>query len=130
MFADYTPLLPGLGGHPNGLEWFCDLHLQAASELRMETADVALELLQVGFGKFPPYRPKPHRDPELWVTDVGPNPSRIFAIIRESRWESPAAVRALLQEGKFKVAQGWPRSFAQLKGSLIEAGAAVVTLYP
>ena len=33
QFKDYQPLPDGLTGHPQGLEWFCNEHLQGAEEL-------------------------------------------------------------------------------------------------
>jgi hypothetical protein len=34
QFADYRALPDGMPGHPHGLDWFCERHAPAATELR------------------------------------------------------------------------------------------------
>lgn len=130
QFADYESLREGTAGHPWGLEWFCRHHLQAAQELASVAADEALTRLRARYGEFPPYVPKPLRDPELWVTSVGPNSTEVFIIVRQAAHLSPLEARNLLRTGTFKVAKGWPSSFETWRLALIEAGARVEVRFP
>ena len=130
QFADYKPLREGAAGHPQGIEWFCRNHLQAAQELTSRGTEEALSSLKLMFGVFPPYEAKPVFDPELWVTSVGPNRASVFAILRRATQLAPIDAKKLLHAGVFKVAQGWPNSFENLQSALIEAGAQVETRFP
>lgn len=42
----------------------------------------AILRLRITFGEFPTYEPKHLLSPELWVTLVGSNPGKVFAIVR------------------------------------------------
>lgn len=130
QFADFEPLLKGRAGHPQGLEWFCNEHVQAAQALAAHTTGEALSKLRGSYGVFPPYESKPYRDPELWVTDVGPNAPQVFAILRRASQASPAEAQELLASGVFKVAQGWPRAFQGWQSALVEAAAEVEIRFP
>ncbi len=45
QFSDYTPLPDGITGHPEGVEWFCSRHVDAANDLRhLSSADAMREL--------------------------------------------------------------------------------------
>ncbi|WP_231570212.1 MULTISPECIES: hypothetical protein [Pseudomonas] len=90
----------------------------------------ALLRLRSTFGEFPPYEPKPLLNPELWVTSVGPNPGKIFAITRQATQLSPSVVKQLLRSGEFKVAQGWPKEFEYWQSSLASAGAQLEIRFP
>jgi len=46
-FADYRPLPDGRVGHPEGLEWFCGDHLDAAMAVRHLNSANALQQLRV-----------------------------------------------------------------------------------
>ena len=53
-FKDYKPLANGICGHPDGLGWFCHLHLSSAKHLThlpMREAIAQIEVL-----KFKPER--------------------------------------------------------------------------
>ena len=89
QFADFEPLIEGRAGHPQGLEWFCNEHVQAAQALAASTTGEALSKLRGRYGVFPPYESKPYRDPELWVTDVGPNAPQVFAMLRKRPLQRP-----------------------------------------
>lgn len=130
QFADYKPLLEGAAGHPQGLEWFCNSHLPVAEDLASSTTEEALSRLKLMFGEFPPYEPEPVLDPELWVTSVGPNSARVFAILRQATQLAPIDAKAQLQNGAFKVAQGWPKNFENWRSALVEAGAQVEIRFP
>jgi hypothetical protein len=130
QFADFKPLREGAAGHPQGLEWFCNEHLQAAQALAASTTTEALSKLHGRFGVFPPYESKPYRDPELWVTAVGPNAPKVFAILRHAAQVSPIEAKKLLANRVFKVAQGWPREFQGWQSALVEAGAQVEIRFP
>ncbi len=45
-FADFTPLPEGRVGHPNGLEWFCEAHIEPARALSGETTKAAVAALR------------------------------------------------------------------------------------
>ena len=47
QFSDYTPLPDGVCGHPDGLEWFCEVHDQMAYSLRALTVREALDQLSI-----------------------------------------------------------------------------------
>lgn len=130
QFADYRPLREGAAGHPQGLEWFCEQHLQEAQALAEHATAKALLQLTEQYGVFPPYEPKPIRDPELWVTAVGPNPAKVFALLRQATPISPADAKKLLAAGEFKVSQGWPVQFQYWKTALAEAGARLEVRFP
>lgn len=49
-FADFRPLDAGALGHPTGLEYYCDEHVEAARRLDSYTAAQALETLRGQFG--------------------------------------------------------------------------------
>ena len=51
-FANYRPLPEGVMGHPDGLEWFCAAHVEAARALSAKTSTDALLALQAAFGQF------------------------------------------------------------------------------
>lgn len=129
-FDDYEPLGEGFAGHPQGLEWFCRHHLQAAQELASLTTDEALLRLRDRYGEFPPYVSKPIRDPELWVTSIGSYREKVFIVIRQATYLSPRDARNLLRAGSFKVAAGWPSSFESWRIALIDAGAQVEVRFP
>lgn len=88
QFKDYQPLPQGAVGHPQGLEWFCNEHLQAAQDLGAYSTAEALFKLTETYGPFPAYEPKPLCDPELWVTAVGPNPAKVFFVLRQATHSS------------------------------------------
>lgn len=47
-FSDHTPLPDGMTGHPDGVEWYCKQHFDAANGLRQLTsADAARELTRM-----------------------------------------------------------------------------------
>lgn len=47
-FADYKPLPEGTVGHPDGLEWFCEVHLEAAERLRDLPSGKAIRRIRAG----------------------------------------------------------------------------------
>jgi hypothetical protein len=49
-FADYKPLELGVIGHPDGFEYFCDEHVEAARKLTHLPANDALSELQKIYG--------------------------------------------------------------------------------
>ena len=125
QFADYKPLPEGAVGHPHGLEWFCSEHLEVARTLTALLCADAMSKLKEQFGEFPPFENGPLRDPALWVTSIGPNAPRVFAIIRQAMSISPADAKGLLALGQFKVIEGWPSQFKTWQQALTEAGATV-----
>jgi len=129
-FADYRPLAPGAAGHPWGLEWFCDEHVQAASALSGASSAEALAAMEGKFGRFPPWQEKPRLDPELWVTSVGPNVSKVFAIYRQATQISATEAKRAMEGGGFRIAQGWPVSFKGWQDALLAAGAQVEIRFP
>lgn len=93
QFADFKPLREGAAGHPLGLEWFCNEHLQTAQALASIKTSEALSKLHDKYGIFPPYESKTYRGPELWVIAVGPNAPKVFAIIRHAAQAPPKRLR-------------------------------------
>lgn len=129
-FADFRRLPEGAAGQPHGIEWFCAEHLQAAAALAAEPVEHALSKLHEAYGWFPPYESKPSRDPELWVTAVGPNSARVFTLLRQKTLLPPTQARELLTNAPFKFTHGWPRYFENWRVALVEAGAAVEIRFP
>ena len=130
QFADYKPLGMGMVGHPRGLEWFCSEHLPAAQELVALPSDEALKEMERRYGNFPPYVPAPYRDPELWLTSVGPNKSKIFALVRQATLCTPGEAIAMISSGHFKVSSGSLSMFSELDRALLEAGAKTELRFP
>lgn len=130
QFADFKPLREGAAGHPLGLEWLCNEHLQATQALASIKTSEALSKLHDKYGTFPPYESKTYHDPELWFIAAGPNAPKVFAIIRHAAQVSPKEAKKLLANGAFKVAQGWPREFQGWQSALVEAGAQVEIRFP
>lgn len=124
-FANYTPLAEGAVGHPFGLEWFCKLHYEAAQMLAELPVEHALSALKLQFGEFPPYHDQPLLDPELWVLNIGSNPAKVFAAIRQGTFLNPKVVKDMISADEFRVTAGWPHSFKKLQEELIKAGARV-----
>jgi hypothetical protein len=62
-------------------------------------------------------------DTALWVTSVGPNFAKVFAIVRRIMGVSPGAAKALLNGPPFQVAVGWPADLKDWRDDLLEAGA-------
>ena len=51
-FSDHTPLPDGMTGHPDGVEWYCKRHYDAAKALsRLPYADARRELTRI-YGRF------------------------------------------------------------------------------
>lgn len=70
------------------------------------------------------------RDPELWVTAVGPNEHLVFGVLREVAGLSPAEAKAVVRSGAFKVCNGWPMHLEPWRARLEAAGAATELRYP
>lgn len=130
QFGDYQSLPEGTAGHPQGLEWFCNHHLQAAQALSTKTTSEALSELYTQYGEFPLYEVTSYRAPELWVVSVGSNPVKVFSIFRQATQMPPSDAKKLLAAGTFKVAEGWPREFHGWQAALVEAGAQVEVRFP
>src|SRR5262249_26791201 len=110
-FRDYAPLPEGQVGHPQGLEWFCREHGPAARDLAHLGSTTALAGLQRRFGTFPKPEPSPVQGPSLWVTEVGPNPSHVFAVFRRATGLPATEAVAVFRSGAFEIARGWPQQF-------------------
>jgi hypothetical protein len=125
QFADYRPLNQGAAGHPHGLEWFCQDHLEHARAYSFMSYVEAFSMLVDQFGEFPAYKDLPFHDPSLWITAIGPNAARVFAIIRQATSITPAETKHLMSLGQLKVSQGWPSQFITWQRALADAGATV-----
>ncbi|BAQ76670.1 MULTISPECIES: hypothetical protein [unclassified Pseudomonas] len=130
QFADYRPLGEGCAGHPHGYEWFCDEHLANAQALASLSYSDAMTVLTRQYAPFADYPPLASSDPALWITEVGPNPAKVFALIRQAMGVSPSVARDLLAGGPFKVSQAWPQQFRVWQEALIQAGTQVEIRYP
>jgi len=129
QFRDHEPLPDGYAGHSSGLEWLCRGHAPAARELAHLDAAAALVELQRRYGVFPEAEPSPMRDPSLWVTSVGANRARVFALLREATGLPAGEAMALLQSGAFEVARGWPQQLESWEAAFVAAGASVEIRY-
>lgn len=125
QFANYGPLPEGIGGHPRGLEWFFRDHLEQARAYAPLSFAEALSRLVEQFGEFPAWTSSPSHDASLWVTSIGPNKARVFAIVRQATSMTPAETKQLMSVGQLKVSEGWPSQFASWQRALIDAGATV-----
>jgi hypothetical protein len=130
QFADYRPLPPGYAGHPHGLEWFCSAHLDAARALASRPVDEAMAELERRFGSFAPWEPGVSREPELWLTSIGPARASVFAIVRRAAGLSPAAGKALLGIVPFRVSTGRRAELEPVRIALEAAGARVELRFP
>lgn len=128
-FRDYLPLPEDFVGHPQGLEWFCREHAQAARELVDTDSTDALVELQQQYGTFPTPTLSVIRDPSLWVTAVGPEPARVFAVFRQATGLPASEALAIFRSGTFEVARCWPQQFENWRAALIAAGAGVEVRY-
>lgn len=108
-FADYRPLPPGAAGHPAGLEWFCRQHRDAAAECSALTSEQAMAWLTAHHGDPAPSSSRPSAA-ELWVTDIGPQPIKVLALLRQADQLSPAQARQRMQPGSFRVLSADPHS--------------------
>lgn len=125
QFADYKPIPQGAGGHPHGLEWFCRNHLeQAQAYARIPYVEARSRLVDQ-FGEFPAQKSSPSYDASLWITAIGPNTARVFAIIRQATSMAPAETKYWMSQGQLKVAEGWPSQFISWQRALVDAGATV-----
>lgn len=125
QFADYEPLAQGMAGQPHGLEWFCQEHLEQARAYSLMPYAKALSTLVDQFGEFPAYKNSLCHDPSLWITAIGPNAARVFAIIRQATSMTPAQTKHLMSLGQLKISQGWPSQFISWQRALVDAGATV-----
>ncbi len=131
LFSDYEPLPENMvGGHPRGAGWFCAQHAKEAKLCKGMTLDQAVGALRTKLNVVLSHREYGLvTDPTLWVTNVGPNRAKVFAVIRASTNAAPSAVQDLLNQNVFQIAQGWPMQFAALEKALREAGATVEIRY-
>lgn len=128
---------PGSGegaslGHPADAEWFCSKHANAARRVRDLSADQALRRLRAEHGI--EEEPDSHEygeipDPVLWVTSVGPDRARVFAVLRQATGLAPEEMKALMATVPFQVVSGWPPELETLKSRLEDAGAATEIRY-
>ena len=129
-FRDYEPMPEGCVGRPQGLEWFCRDHAPAALSLVTQDSATALVVLRDRFGSSPPdVEPTLMPDPSLWVTEIGPNRARVFALIHQAINRPAAEVLAMMHSVPFQLARGWPQSFETLRAACANAGAVVEVRY-
>lgn len=130
QFRDDEPRPEGWVGHPRGLEWFCREHAPAALDLAAQDSATALAVLRDGFGPFPPAGERALMpDPSLWVTAIGPNTPRVFALVHRATGRPAAGALAVMRSVPFELARGWPLSFEGLRAALVDAGAVVEVRY-
>lgn len=126
-FADCDDSFARQGYVPGvvGVAWICEGHLAAARERVWLPTSAAISELQMQFGVCPkePIHGRPN--PELVLTAVGPNRSRVIAIVHQATGASPKAARDLLDHLPAQIAEGWPMSFETWRCQLCEAGASV-----
>jgi hypothetical protein len=67
--------------------------------------------------------PTPAPQSSLWVTSVGPNFAKVFAVVRRVMGVTPSEAKALLSGSAFRVAAGWPSELRPWREALREAGA-------
>ncbi|NBF03434.1 hypothetical protein GV819_14160 [Pseudomonas sp. Fl5BN2] len=130
QFADYRPLAQGSAGHPHGYPWFCNEHLASAQALAALSYADAMTLLTRQYGRFAGYEPLANSDPALWITEVGPAPAKVFALIRQAMAISPSVAKELVTGGPFKVIEAWPQQFKVWQDALMHIGAKVEIRYP
>ncbi|MDG3006649.1 hypothetical protein [Paludisphaera mucosa] len=82
------------------------------------------------FGPSPPVgEPTTMPDPSLWVTAIGPNPARVFALVHQAINRPAAETLATMRSVPFQLARGWPQSFEGLRAAFADAGATVEVRY-
>ena len=130
-FADYVePPHGSLGAHPHGLRWICDEHLERALGQSAKDSDSAIRELKAELGcpEDAPVSPE-LEEPELWVTEIGPNRARVCSLVRRARGLTPAEARTVMNAERFRIARNWPQEFAFLEQELVDAGATVEVRY-
>ncbi|QIF02481.1 hypothetical protein [Roseimicrobium sp. ORNL1] len=129
-FRDYKQLPDDAVGHPPGLEWFCREHAAAARVLSHLDSASALVELQRQFGSFPKViEPSLIHDPSLWVVEVGPQRSRVLAVIQQATGRTATDALVLLRATPFELVRGWPASFQSWRVELESVGARVEVRY-
>jgi hypothetical protein len=107
------------------------LHHGQGRELRDHGIGSFEELLQVArldsadSGPVSAPTPAPTPPSSLWVTSVGPNFARVFAVVRRVMGIPPSEAKALLRGPAFRVTAGWPSELRPWREALTEAGATV-----
>ncbi|RBP46508.1 hypothetical protein DES53_102899 [Roseimicrobium gellanilyticum] len=129
-FRDYEKLPHDIVGHPPGFEWFCREHAAAARVLsHLDSADALIEL-QRQFGSFPKnIEPSLMRAPSLRVLEVGPQRSRVLAVIQQATGRTATEALISLRAAPFELARGWPASFQSWRIELESAGARIEIRY-
>ena len=104
------------------------LHHGLGRELRDEGIGSLEELLRVACLVSDDSRPERQPAPppsSLWVTSVGPNFAKVFAVVREVMGIPASEAKALLRGPAFRVAVGWPSEMKSWRDKLQLAGASV-----
>lgn len=129
-FSDYKPLPLGAAGKPQGCDWYCVDHYQAAfAKVHLTSEDAYLQLKQ-DFPNLKMHGWRERFDPELWITDIGPNKAKVILYIRMLRQFNPIQMRKKLSDVEFKVIHGWPTQINSHKEKLEALGAKVEIRFP
>ena len=130
VFKNYLDLKEGMVGKPQGCDWYCVDHYQEAlSKVHLTSEDAYLQLKQ----DFPNVKMHDWRerfDPELWITDIGPNKAKVILYIRMIRQLNPIQMKKKLSDVEFKVIHGWPTQINPHKEKLEALGATVEIRFP
>jgi hypothetical protein len=107
------------------------LHHEQGRELRDHGIGSLEELLKVArldsgdSGTEPDPAPSQAPASSLWVTSVGPNFAKVFAVVRKLMGVPATEVKALLSGPAFRAAVGWPSELKPWREALEAAGASV-----
>ncbi len=107
-FSDYKTLLYGVAGKPQGCDWYCVDHSEAANSKVHLTSDEAYFQLKQEFPNIIMHDWHKRLDPELWVIDIGDNKAKVIMYIRQITDVTPTKLQKKLSNKEFKVLHGWP----------------------
>jgi ribosomal protein L7/L12 len=125
QFADFQPLPEGVGGHPRGLEWICEEHVEEARARKCMKAEMAIAAARAN-GAIHIHELILRRvDPGLWLLDVGKLHLKVLGIAREALACSASEVKAMLEQPPVLLARGWTDQLEDLRSRLVAAGAKV-----
>lgn len=130
VFSNYKDLPYGAAGKPQGCDWYCVDHYDAAlSKVHLTSEDAYLQLKQ-DFPNVVMHDWRERFDPELWITDIGVNRAKIILYIRMIREITPIQMQKKLSKIEFKVMHGWPTQINPHKEKLEALGASVEIRFP
>lgn len=126
-FADFDDSAAKRGYSPGivGAAWICDEHLPITLECTHLPVESAISHLRESIGVPNFALSEGFDEPHLFIDRVGPNRSKVFAILRSATQMTPQQAKDALEHMPVLVAKGWPADWEAWKKQLQECGANV-----